>query len=169
MLSFSNNACVPNSTLKQQEFQKNKLAEDFKKIKKPIKPKSENKTVNTVALQVVQNPIKKSEVLQNNNNIQEKNNSDTCRKFVNPYKSTEFKKNVFSPPISNGYIEDCGFSASWVFKCAPYKPLPICVKNRSDGAWVPFIVQYNEEYMSCSNVKNGNGREFSQDYGTAYR
>jgi hypothetical protein len=52
MLSFSNDVYVPKSTLKQQEFQKNKLAEDFKKLKKPIKPKLETKTVNTVLTQI---------------------------------------------------------------------------------------------------------------------
>jgi hypothetical protein len=203
MLSFSNDVYVPKSTLKQQEFQKNKLAEDFKKLKKPIKPKLETKTVNTVLTQIVQKPTakrydilpkaakfeeKKYDILPKAAKVEEKNDLDSYKKFVNPYISTELKKMICSPPIENinepvvvftssnknnpflnGYLADCGFMASWSFKCAPYKPLPICVENRSDGAWVPFIIQYNEEYMLCSDIKNGNGRQFSQDYGNAYR
>jgi len=189
MLSFSNDVYVPKSTLKQQEFQKNKLAEDFKKLKKPIRPKLELETVNTVITQFVQKAtIKKYDILPKVDKVEEQNDLDSYKKFVNPYKSTELKKMSCSPPVneinekvivfttsnknnpfSNGYLADCGLMASWLFKCAPYKPLPICVENRSDGAWVPFIIQYNEEYMLCSNIKNGNGRQFSQDYGNAYR
>ena len=170
---FSNDACVPKSILKQQEFQKNKLAEDFKKLKKPIRPKLESKTVNTL---IAQPRVDK---------VEGKNDLDSYKKFAN---TNELKKMTFSTPVentnekvifftssnknnpfSNGNLADCGFKASWLFKCAPYKPLPICLENRSDGAWVPFIIQYNEKYMLCSNVKNGSGREFSQDYGNAYR
>lgn len=71
--------------------------------------------------------------------------------------------------IGQEYLADCGLDAHWVFKCAPWKVLPICVDDESDGAWVPFIVLYRVDYFECKYVKEqGSGREFSQDHGEAY-
>lgn len=71
--------------------------------------------------------------------------------------------------IGQEFLADCGLSTHWVFKCAPWKELPICVENESDGAWVPFIVLYQVDYYECSFVKeHSQGREFSQDHGPAY-
>lgn len=71
--------------------------------------------------------------------------------------------------IGQEFLTDCGFDAHWVFKCAPWKNLPICVDNESDGAWVPFIILYRVDYYECMYVKEtGHGREFSQDHGEAY-
>lgn len=71
--------------------------------------------------------------------------------------------------IGEDYLADCGFDASWTFKCANWKYLPICVDDISDGAWVPFIIMYRKDYYDCSFVKaTSGGREFSQDYGSDY-
>jgi hypothetical protein len=71
-------------------------------------------------------------------------------------------------PIGAGYMSDCGMYVRWVYKCPPRNGPP-CIENLSDGAWVPFITLYQTEYFLCKEIKEGDGREFSNAHGQAYK
>jgi hypothetical protein len=68
------------------------------------------------------------------------------------------------------YLADCGFKASWLFKCPPFENLVVCVNNQNGGAWVPYVIMYRAEYIQCQYVKeSGQGKQFSQDYDVNYK
>jgi hypothetical protein len=71
--------------------------------------------------------------------------------------------------IGQQYLSDCGISTHWAYRCAPWKEFSICVENESDGAWVPFIILYREDYYECLYIKEGIGRQFSKDHGLDYK
>lgn len=68
------------------------------------------------------------------------------------------------------FLADCGFNASWLFKCSPQSNIEACVDNEYGGAWVPYPIMYRMAYKDCKFIKeNAQGRQFSQDYNEAYK
>jgi len=156
---FDTGAYLPSFVMQRQEFDRAKNETD---LKDQLKTRT---VIDINPLIFEEKPTVYSDKIQNYNFVV---NSRTARRIA---KSVEILRD--SRPewkIGQEYLADCGMDARWVFKCAPWKELPICVDNESDGAWVPFIVLYRVDYFECKYVKEqGQGREFSQDHGEAYK
>ena len=153
-MMWSEGAYLASSIVQQQEYDRKKIGNVPIVIKNPtdIQPSFEEK------------PEVYSDKLEKYNFIF---TTRVSRKIAKSVEVLRGSKPEYE--IGQEYLADCGLDAHWVFKCAPWKELPICVENESDGAWVPFIVLYRVDYFECKYVKeNGRGREFSQDHGTAY-
>lgn len=149
-----NGAYVPNKVFDRQEHQREKLRIAFRNRPVFLETKIEPAIVNK--------PVIKKQMM--NSNLPTSPNRIARRKVFDSLKNSNREDR-----IGQQYLSDCGISTHWVYKCAPWKELPICVENESDGAWVPFMTLYREDYFECLYVKEqGQGRQFSQDHGLDY-
>jgi hypothetical protein len=75
----------------------------------------------------------------------------------------------YKPNLNPVEISDCGFTASWVYDCIPWKNFEKCVENITEGAWVPYPVMYGYKYEQCKDIQNSERRQFSEDYNGDYK
>lgn len=157
---FDTGAYLPSFVMRRQEFDRVKNEVGLKELKSLI----------TVEPEYIPPIIFEEKPRVYSNKVQNYNfvvSAKTARKIGKSVEVLRGSKPEYE--IGQQYLADCGMDAHWVYKCAPWKELPICVENESDGAWVPFIVLYRVDYFECKYVKeHGHGREFSQDHGAAY-
>jgi len=106
----------------------------------------------------------------------EKDIEETKSKYIKPkvgsFDAKTFHNNDnewYKPNLNPVEISDCGFTASWVYECVPWKNFEKCVENITDGAWVPYPVMYGYKYEQCKNIQESDKRQFNEDYNEDYK